>query len=98
MEMRLLQEFASLVETKSFQITSEYMNISQSTLTKHIQKLENEMGVSLFDRTTRSVKLSEYGSTYYFYAKEMVKLYEEGNAAIATLLSQAKNVLLEIRK
>lgn len=51
------------------------------------------MGVSLFDRTTRSVELNEYGRSYYPYAKEIVKLYEEGDAMIATLLSWRKNVL-----
>ncbi|MDE7220958.1 MAG: LysR family transcriptional regulator [Oscillospiraceae bacterium] len=93
MEIRLLQEFVSLVETKSFQETSEQMNISQSTLTKHIHKLEDEMGVSLFDRSTRSVELNEYSKTYYPYAEKIVKLYEEGDAMIAALLSQGKNVL-----
>lgn len=93
MEIRLLREFVSLTETKSFQETSEQMNVSQSALTKHIHKLEDEMGVSLFDRTTRSVELNEYGRSYYPYAKEIVKLYEEGDAMIASLLSQGKNVL-----
>ena len=93
MEVRLLREFVSLVETKSFQETSEQMNVSQSALTKHIHKLEDEMGVSLFDRTTRSVELNEYGRSYYPYAKKIVKLYEEGDAMIASLLSQGKNVL-----
>ena len=65
MELKLLQEFVSLVETKSFQETSELMNISQSALTKHIHKLEDELGVSLFDRSTRSVELTEYSRAYY---------------------------------
>lgn len=93
MEIRLLREFVSLVETKSFQETSEQMNISQSALTKHIHRLEDEMGVSLFDRTTRSVELNEYGRSYYPYAKEIVRLYEESDAMIASLLSQGRNVL-----
>jgi len=93
MDIRLLQEFVSLVETKSFQETSEQMNVSQSTLTKHIHKLEDEMGVSLFDRSTRSVELNEYSKSYYPYAKKIVKLYEEGDAAIATIQSRGKNVL-----
>jgi len=93
MEIRLLQEFVSLVETKSFQETSEQMNVSQSTLTKHIHKLEGEMGVSLFDRSTRSVELNEYSRAYYPYAKKIVKLSEEADAMIATILSRGKNVL-----
>lgn len=93
MEIRILQEFVSLVETKSFQETSEQMNVSQSALTKHIHKLEDEMGISLFDRSTRSVELNEYSKSYYPYAKKIVKLYEEGDAMIASILSRGKNAV-----
>lgn len=93
MELKLLQEFVSLVETKSFQETSELMNVSQSALTKHIHKLEDELGVSLFDRSTRSVELNEYSQAYYPYAKKMTELYEESNALINTLLSHGENTL-----
>ena len=93
MEIRILQEFVSLVETKSFQETSEQMSVSQSALTKHIHKLEEEMGISLFDRSTRSVELNEYSKAYYPYAKKIVKLYEEGDAMIASILSRGKNAI-----
>lgn len=93
MELKLLQEFVSLVETKSFQETSELMNISQSALTKHIHKLEDELGISLFDRSTRSVELNEYSRAYYPYAKQMVNLYKESNSVISTLLSHGANTL-----
>lgn len=93
MELKLLQEFVSLVETKSFQETSELMNISQSALTKHIHKLEDELGVSLFDRSTRSVELNEYSRAYYPYAKKMTGLYEEADAVISSILSEGENVL-----
>ncbi len=92
-EIRLLQEFVSLVETKNFQETAEQMSISQSALTKHVHKLENEMGVSLFDRSTRSVELNDYSRAYYPYAKKMVRLYEEADAMIASMLSRGKNAL-----
>ena len=93
MELKLPQEFVSLVETKSFQETSELMNISQSALTKHIHKLEDELGVSLFDRSTRSVELNEYSRAYYPYAKKMTGLYEEADAVISSILSEGEKVL-----
>lgn len=93
MELKILQEFVSLVETQSFQETSERMNISQSALTKHIHKLEDELGVSLFDRSTRSVELNEYSRVYYPYARKMAELYEESNAAISTMLSHGENLV-----
>lgn len=93
MELKLLQEFVSLVETQNFQETSERMNISQSALTKHIHKLEDELGVSLFDRSTRSVELNEYSRAYYPYAKKMADLYEQSNEAIRAMLSNGENLV-----
>lgn len=93
MEIRLLQEFVSLVETQSFQETSEQMNISQSALTKHIHKMEEELGVSLFDRSTRSVGLNDFSQAYYPYAKQIVRLYEEANTAVLSIQDKERNVL-----
>lgn len=93
MELQLLQEFVSLVETKSFQETAEQMNVSQSALTKHIHKLEEELSVSLFDRSTRSVELNEFSRAYYPYAKQIAELYTQSGAAIASILAQRENTL-----
>ena len=85
MEMRVLKELVSLMETLSFQETADRMNISQSALSKHIQRVEEELGVSLFDRSTRSVALNQFGRVFYSYARQMVQLNEEAASAVATL-------------
>ena len=51
MDIDTLREFTSLFETLSFQETADRLCVSQSALTKHIHKLEEELGVSLFDRS-----------------------------------------------
>lgn len=53
-----LEAFVAVAELGSFQRAAERLNVSQSALTRRIQKLETTLGVSLFDRTTRSVKLT----------------------------------------
>lgn len=85
MDIEILKEFLSLVETCSFQETAAQMNISQSALTKHIRKLEEELDVSLFDRSTRNVTLNEFSREYYPYAKQIVRLYRDGNTALNVL-------------
>lgn len=74
MEISILEEFVSLVETNSFQETAFKLNISQSSLTKHIQKLESELGVSLFDRSARMIRMNEYSNILYPYAKRMLEV------------------------
>ena len=48
--------------------------IAQSTLSRHIQSMEEELGVSLFDRNTRSISLSEFGAAFLLYAQKIVDL------------------------
>lgn len=91
MEINILEEFVSLVETSSFQETAFNMNISQSALTKHIQKLESELGVSLFDRSARTIKTNEYSKALYPYAKSIIEMSQDALAALEEVSDGEKN-------
>lgn len=91
MDITILQEFVSLVETGSFQETALDMNISQSSLTKHIHKLEEELNVSLFDRSSRTFKLNEFSTAYYPFAKHIVQLHQDAMVALNDLTQKDKN-------
>ncbi|MGN0998735.1 MAG: LysR family transcriptional regulator [Faecousia sp.] len=93
MQIHLLVEFVSLVETCSFQETAAQMNVSQSALTKHIQKMEDELGATLFIRSQHSVQVSEYGRVYYPYAKQIIQTQADAVAALKKLNDEGKNVL-----
>ena len=69
MNTEYLKEFVVLAETKNFWEASDRLYMNQSTLSKHIKSLENELGVDLFLRTTRRVELTNYGQTFLPYAK-----------------------------
>ena len=53
---KLLEHFAALMQHHSFKTAADTLGISQSTMTKNIAKLEQQLGVRLFNRTTRSVE------------------------------------------
>lgn len=57
-----IETFLTLAQNKNFRETSEILFITQPTATKHIQKLEKELGMILFCRSTHSVTLTEAGS------------------------------------
>ena len=63
-----IREFVFLANINNFQEAADALYISQSTLSRHIQSLENELQNKLFDRTTRSVQLSEFGKFFLPYA------------------------------
>lgn len=54
-DLRALKHFASVYRSGSFRATADALGISQSTVTKSIQRLELDLGLRLFNRTTRTV-------------------------------------------
>ncbi len=80
MEFRQLTYFLTLAEELHFRKASEKLFIVQPALTKQIQLLENELGVQLFERNKRTVKLTVAGE---FFKTEVKQLLEK--------LSETKN-------
>lgn len=70
--------FIALANSLNFSKAASRMNITQPAFSRIISLLENEMGVSLFFRNKREVKLTKAGEIYLNVGKEIVKLHEEG--------------------
>lgn len=64
--------FLLVAENLSFARAAETLHISQPAVTKQINSLEQELGVSLFIRSTRHVELTPAGMSFYKDAKEIV--------------------------
>ncbi|MGI6051596.1 MAG: LysR family transcriptional regulator [Bilifractor sp.] len=74
MNLTYLREFSTLAETMNFWEASEQLYMNESTLSKHIRAMERELGVQLFDRNTRNVRLTRYGKVLLPYAREISRL------------------------
>lgn len=59
-----LYAFRALVEYGNFRVAAESICLSQSALSRRIEKLEAALGTKLFDRTTRRVALTLYGQNF----------------------------------
>ena len=59
MDLQQIRYFLALARELHYWKTAEKMNITQSALTRRIQSLENELGLLLFDRNKRNVKLTD---------------------------------------
>ncbi|MGI6072502.1 MAG: LysR family transcriptional regulator [Lachnospiraceae bacterium] len=75
MDITLLHEFVVLAQSETFLKAAELLYVSQPTLSRHIKSLETELGVSLFERTTRKCKLTKYGHLLLPYATHITELY-----------------------
>lgn len=77
MELRDLKSFIDVADHQSFTKAAEHSYLSQPSLSKAVKKLEEELGVELFDRSTRRLHLTDAGSIVYAQAKKaMVPLRE----------------------
>lgn len=77
MTFEQLKYFVTLVEGENFLEVAEKLYISQSSLSKQIKKLEEELEVSLLDRSGRKAKLTEGGEFFYLEAKKLLLEYEK---------------------
>ena len=85
MELNHVKEFIALTKTENYLEAAENLFISQSSLSKHIKSLETELGTSLFDRTTRQVKLNEAGKVFLKYAQQLIDVQHQCNTALINL-------------
>ncbi len=72
MNLTRLQRFLSVYRNESFSRAAEELGMTHSALTKSVQLLEQELGVDLFDRTTRVVSPTEPGHRLAARAEELL--------------------------
>jgi DNA-binding transcriptional LysR family regulator len=72
MEVSHLRYFFYVAQTGSFRRGAELAHVSAPAMTKAIQKLEDETGARLFERTTRRVVLTEEGKVVFARAREVL--------------------------
>lgn len=77
MDISKLDLFFAAANSESFTQAAEKCNVAQTTMSKYIAQLEDELGVKLFYRTTRECSLTEAGHTFYNGAKELKKDYDD---------------------
>lgn len=82
MELRQIRYFLQIAETSSFSEASRQLCVSQSTVSQQIKQLEDELGAELFVRDSHNVKLSDYGTQFLPYAKNIAEDVRSGVARI----------------
>lgn len=76
MDIRHLKYFIEVAHQKSFSRAAEILHISQSAVSKMIKDLEQEIGLSLFNRRAKCIQLTDTGETLLLKAQEIVGLFE----------------------
>ncbi len=85
-ELSAISIFVTVVEAGSFVKAAEQLHLTRSAISKNIARLEEQLGVVLFKRTTRSLSMTDEGALFYEHSRRA--LSEIQNAA--ALLDQGK--------
>src|SRR5450432_1908942 len=73
MELRQLRAFCAVAAELNFRRAARVLAVAQPALTAQIQKLEGDLGVKLFERTTRSVQLTQAGAILLAEARGLLE-------------------------
>lgn len=104
-----IKSFVLIAELGSFHRVAQHLFITQTALTRRIQKLEASIGLKLFDRTTRKVELTPIGRDFLPQAKAIVDSLsreverlkgvsesKRGNFSLACVPSMTSHVLPDV--
>ena len=83
MDLRRLRSFVTLAETLHFGRAAERLHRAQPALTQHIQRLEEELGVTLFERGPRNVSLTPVGAQFLVEARKVLEQVERATLVAA---------------
>ncbi|MEW9668493.1 LysR family transcriptional regulator [Ammoniphilus sp. 3BR4] len=73
MELRQLRYFMEVAEREHVSEAAEHLQVAQSAISLQISKLEAELGVTLFERIGRNVKLTPIGKIFLIHTKTAIK-------------------------
>ena len=79
MELRHLRYFVRVAETENVSRAALKLHISQPALSRQIRDLEDEIGVSLLERTAKSVSLTEAGRLFLDEARAVLASCDSRN-------------------
>jgi len=86
MELRHLRYFVAVAEMENVsRAATQKLHVAQPSLSRQIRDLEDEVGVPLFERTARSVRLTDAGRTFLDEARAILKHAEDAVVKVRTI-------------
>lgn len=92
-DLNLMIIFAHVVNEQSFSAASRKLGMTKSSVSKAVAKLEQSLGASLLNRSTRHLSLTEIGASFYDYCTRINYEAEEAHQMIESLNAQPRGVL-----
>ncbi|WP_026959214.1 LysR family transcriptional regulator [Aliagarivorans taiwanensis] len=92
-KLETMRVFVEVARQQSFVNAAHQLSMTSPKVTRCIADLESRLGVKLFNRTTRLVRLTEPGTRFLQDSKQILEALEEAEAAVSGVYSQPKGKL-----
>lgn len=93
MELRQIKYFIEVAKREHVTEAAEALHIAQSAVSRQIFKLEEELGVNLFIREGRNVKLTPIGKIFLDHMKRAVKVIEQASQVVEEYIDPEKGTI-----
>jgi DNA-binding transcriptional LysR family regulator len=88
-----MRAFVKVVEHGSYSEAARSLRLSRSAVSKYVMELEQQLGVQLLNRTTRSASPTENGRAYYERSVAILAELEEADLAVTSLQAEPRGLL-----
>src|ERR1041385_4377679 len=85
--------FVRVVDSGSFSAAAGQLKISKSSVSAHVQRLEERLGTRLLNRTTRRLSVTEAGAAYYRHCARLLPEAEAAEQAATALQREPRGTL-----
>ncbi|MGW0252013.1 LysR family transcriptional regulator [Nocardia goodfellowii] len=92
-DTRVLRYFVAVAEQLSFTHAAETLFVSQSALSRQIQRLETDLRTPLFERTSREVRLTAAGESLLTVARGLIDSWEVAQQALREIAAAESQIL-----
>lgn len=91
--LRPIRYVLTVAELKNFTRAAEVLHVSQPALSQQIRQLEAELGGALFDRSGRSISLTDFGRVYIEHARLALEHLDAGKRALQDVRGLTRGLL-----
>ena len=92
-QLKSMVVFSHIVEQGSFSAAAKHIGLSRAVVSYHIKKLEQQLGVVLLNRSTRSIALTQAGSDYYQRCRIIAQQASAANQQIENVKNEPEGLL-----
>lgn len=85
--------FTAVVEQNGFSAAARFLDIPKSSVSRYVARLESRLGVRLLERSTRNLRLTEVGSSYYERCKAILDELDDAEQNIAQLRQEPSGIV-----